>query len=54
VFTNFVIDKNSVKTDSVIFSDHEAITLRLPFALQKTNSKFYVCLLIIVNYTGFR
>jgi len=41
VFTNLVIDKNSVNTDSVIFSDHEAITLRLPFAKQKVNSKFY-------------
>jgi exonuclease III len=41
LFTNFEVDNNSVKTESVIFSDHEAVTLSLPFATQKINSKFY-------------
>jgi hypothetical protein len=41
IFANFVIDSHSVKTESVIFSDHEAITLSLPFGIQKMNTILY-------------
>jgi exonuclease III len=34
VFANFKVDQNSVKTASVIFSDHEAVILDLPFSIK--------------------